>query len=205
MSDHGRPELAELTIADPPGRWRALGFAVDDDGQLDLGGVRITLGAAGNGIRSWSLRNVTATGSIDGLATSSPRLAQAPPSAAHPNGATGLDHIVVLTGDFGRTADTLEQLGMPLKHTREQDNGSMGFVRIGPAILELVHVPQLESPDACFWGLAIVVRSLEKLATRLGSDLGRIKAAVQPGRRIATLAASAGCSTAIAFMSPTPP
>jgi hypothetical protein len=204
MSDHGRPELAELTIADPPDRWRALGFAVDDDGHLDLGGVRITLGALGTGIRSWSLRNITATGSIDGLATSPPSLAEAPPSTAHPNGATGLDHIVVLTGDFGRTAVTLEQLGMPLKHAREL-NGSRGFVRIGPAILELVHVPQLDSPDACFWGLAIVVRNLEELAARLGSDLGRIKAAVQPGRRIATLAASAGCSTAVAFMTPRPP
>ncbi len=191
-----------MTIADPPDRWRDLGFAVEPNGHMNLGGVRIELGGAGNGITSWSLRNIAATDSIDGLATNPPSLPEPATSAEHPNGATGLDHVVVLTGDFGRTAYTLEQIGMPLKYTREQSNGSMGFVRVGPAILELVHVPQLQSPDACFWGLAIVVRSLEQLAARLGEDLGKIKAAVQPGRRIATLAASGGSSAAVAFMTP---
>jgi len=56
-----------------------------------------------------------------------------------------------------------------------------------------------------FWGLVIVVISLEELAQRLGDQLSEIRPAVQPGRRIATLRESAGLSPAIAFMSPEPP
>ena len=41
-------------------------------------------------------------------------------------------------------------------------------------------------------------------AAALGDRLGEAKDAVQPGRRIATLRRSAGCTTAIAFMSPPP-
>jgi hypothetical protein len=63
-----RPELSGLEIADPPARWTDLGFEVVD-GQMDLGGVRVRLGAAGHGIVSWTLRGVEAI-DIDGLATS---------------------------------------------------------------------------------------------------------------------------------------
>ena len=199
-----RPALAGLTIADPPERWRDLGFAVDDDGGMDIGGVRVALGTDGGGIISWSLRNIPATDSIDGLATTAAGPPSGTPAAAHPNGASGVDHVVVLTNEFGRTSLVLEQLGMPITYTREQSNGSMGFVRIGPAILELVHVRQFESPLACFWGLAITVEDLDALGRQLGASLGRIKAAVQPGRRIATVSASAGLSTALAFMTPEP-
>ncbi len=199
-----RAELAGLSIADPPQRWRDLGFAVAEGGVLDVGGVLITLGVEGSGITSWSLRNVPATESIDGLSTVEPSPIEPPPPARHPNGATGLDHLVVLSNEFGRTSLLLEQLGIPIKHVREMSNGSMGFVRIGPAILELVHVRQLASPVAVFWGLVIVVEDLDALAERLGSRLGTVKTAVQPGRRIATVAESAGLSTALAFMTPEP-
>ncbi len=204
MTTQARPALAELTIADPPALWRELGFAVEPGGSFGLGGVRIRLAGErdGAGITAWSLRGIDAElDSIDGLRTSATSQPGPPPST-HPNGATSLDHVVVLTNEFGRTSLLLEQLGMPIKYTREQSNGSMGFVRIGPAILELVHVPQLQSVEACFWGLAITVPDLDALAALLGTRLGAIKAAVQPGRRIATLAASAGSSTAVAFMTP---
>ena len=41
------PELAELAIADPPERWQALGFDVDENGNMDIGGVRVRLGERG--------------------------------------------------------------------------------------------------------------------------------------------------------------
>jgi hypothetical protein len=199
------PELAELTIADPPDRWQALGFDVDD-GRLDIGGIRIALGQPGRGITSWSLRRVNALGSVDGLPTPVPRVMRPPPFATHPNGATGVDHVVVVTPDFDRTAGALERAGMPLRRTREAPgSGRQGFRRVGPAILELVHSPQLDGGGARFWGLTFVVISLEELAERLGEHLGEIRQAVQPGRRIATLRDSAGLTPAIAFMSPEPP
>ena len=210
MNEPREPELAELAITDAPEAWSAIGFEVDDEGNLDLGGVRIRLGGSENGdargIVSWSLRGVNAMGSIDGLPSPVPRVLRPPPFATHPNGATGLDHVVIFTPDFNRTAAAMQRAGMPLKRTREAPgNVRQGFRRLGPAIVELVTSPKIEGADAFFWGLVVVVISLEELAERLGDHLGEIRPAVQPGRRIATLRDSAGLSPAVAFMSPEPP
>lgn len=201
------PELAELAIGDQPEAWRALGFHVDQ-GNLDLGGIRIRLGDEeheGTGILSWSLRGVNAMGSIDGLPSPVPRVLRPPPFATHPNGATGLDHVVIATPDFDRTADAFRRAGMPLKRTRENGELRQGFRRLGSAIVELVYSPQLNGHDTHFWGLTVVVISLEDLAERLGDQLGEVRPAVQPGRRIATLRPTDGVSPRVAFMSPEPP
>jgi hypothetical protein len=198
------PELAEMTIADPPEPWAALGFHVQGD-HIDIGGIRLRLGGEGRGITSWSLRGVNAMGSIDGLASPVPRVLRPPPFATHPNGATGIDHVVVLTPDFDRTAGALRRAGLPLRRTREgPSHVRQGFRRVGPAILELVHAPDAPGGDARFWGLVVIVISLEALAERLGDHLGEIRPAVQPGRRIATLRREAGLSLALAFMDPEP-
>ncbi len=215
LSEAGRPELAALRIADPPERWAALGFTVDDD-RLQLGGVGIRLGGRGKGIVGWSVRNLDAVEEIDGLATT-----PAPDSAAdgapgksgvHANGATGIDHVVVVTPDFDRTAAALERAGIPLRRVRsvggEGSGGSagfrQGFRRLGPAILELVEAKGAPAGPAAFWGLVVIVEDLEALAARLGEQLSASKPAVQPGRRIASLRASAGLSPRVAFMDPDP-
>jgi len=200
------PELAEVIVADPPDRWRALGFDVYDDGSMDIGMVRVRLGGEGNGITAWSLRRIKATGSIDGLPTPSPRMVIPPPFQTHPNGATGIDHLVIVTPDFDRTSQALARAGVELKRDQySEGRGRLGFRRIGPAILEVAHRPELESDDSFFWGLTFTVISLEALAERLGEQLGPIRPAVQPGRRIATLNDDAGLSVPVAFMSPEPP
>ena len=199
------PELAELVIADLPDAWRELGFEVDEQDHLDIGGVRIRLGGGGSGITAWSLMRVNAMGSIDGLPSPVPRVLYPPPFKTHPNGATGIDHIVILSSSLDRTAAALDRAGVELKRTQESERGRMGFRRLGPAVLEVVQRDDLESDEARFWGLAVVVISLEEIAERLGDRLGPIKDAVQPGRRIATLRADAGLSVPLAFMSPEPP
>ncbi len=199
------PELAELTVADAPERWSALGFDVAE-GSLDIGMVRIWLGVEGEGITSWSLRRVNASGSIDGLPTTAPRILVPPPFHTHPNGATGIDHVVVVTPDFDRTSAALARAGVDLRRDQfTEGRGRLGFRRIGPAILELAHRPEMEDEDPKLWGLTFVVISLEVLAERLGDLLGPIVPAVQPGRRIATLKPLAGLSMPVAFMSPEPP
>jgi hypothetical protein len=199
------PELAELAIADPPDAWRELGFEVDEHGHLDIGGVRIRLGGDGSGITAWSLMRVNAMGSIDGLPSPVPRVLYPPPFKTHPNGATGIDHVVILSSSLERTAAALSRAGIELKRLHESDRGRMGFRRLGPAVLEVVERDDLGSDEARFWGLAAVVISIEELAERLGDRLGPIKDAVQPGRRIATLRDNAGTSVPLAFMSPEPP
>jgi hypothetical protein len=199
------PELAELTIADPPEHWTELGFDVDAHGNLDIGGIRVRLGGDGSGITGWSLVRVNAMGSIDGLPTPVPRVLRPPPFKTHPNGATSIDHVVIFTSSLDRTAAALARAGAELKRIQDSDRGRMGFRRLGPAILEVVQRDDLEADDAQFWGVVVVVISLDELAERLGDRLGPITQAVQPGRRIATLRADVGISAPLAFMSPEPP
>jgi hypothetical protein len=192
--------LAELSVADPPELWQALGFTVGD-GQMYLGGVRVVFGADGRGITRWALTGIDAT-DIDGLPTSS-----ASPGAetvTHPNGAVGIDHVVVATPDFDRTAEALRKTGIPLRRIRDAGGFRQGFRRVGPAILELVEAKTGPEGPATFWGLVVIVTDLEALAERLGDRLGSIKPAVQPGRHIATLSRSAGLGQPVAFMDPEP-
>jgi hypothetical protein len=217
MSAAARPALAGLRLADPPARWEALGFRVEADAVIVLGGVRLALGAPGEGIVAWTLTGISArVGDIDGLATSLAAPAGPEPSAHpngapagpepsdHPNGALALDHVVVLTPDFERTAGALEEAELPLRRIRDAGGFRQGFRRLGPAILELVEAVGAPAGPARFWGLVAIVGDLDGLAARLGDRVGAVKPAVQPGRRIATVRTSAGLGPALAFMSPVP-
>jgi hypothetical protein len=191
-------------VADPPDRWRALGFTVTKT-TVRFGGVSIELGAAGRGITGWRLSGLRAVGAIDGLPTQLDDGDAPAGSDEHPNGAVGLDHVVVLTPDFDRTAAELARAGLPLRRVHQLSAGlRQGFRRLGPAILELVESPDAEGGPVRFWGLVVTVTDLDRLAADLGERLGTVKAAVQPGRQIATLRPSAGLGEAMAFMSPEP-
>jgi hypothetical protein len=50
----------------------------------------------------------------------------------------------------------------------------------------------------------VIVEDLDALAQGLGEQLGSVRDAVQPGRRIATLHSSAGLGQPVAFMTPEP-
>lgn len=189
--------LNALHAADSPDRWRALGFAVGEDGRCPLGGVTVHLDPGrGRGITTWSLPE------IDGLPHA--EIEPAPP-AEHPNGATGLDHVVVLTPDFDRTQQAFAAAELPFRRIREiPDTGNrQGFRRCGPAIVEVVEVPELSPGPARFWGLVPIVPDLDALYERLGPDLlTEPKRAVQPGRRITAVRRAAGLTCAMAFMTP---
>jgi hypothetical protein len=199
-----RAELAALQIADPPQAWEALGFTVHD-GVLVLGGVEVWLDAAGRGITGWTLRHVPRSDDVDGLPTGVTTDPAAAAGMAHPNGAMAIDHVVVTTPDFDRTAQSLAAAEMPLRRIRDvtgaagsgedgaggrRAGGSFrqGFRRLGPAILELVEVPNGPPGPA--------------LRGQLSPHVSEIRDAVQPGRRIATLDAAPGISPRIAFMDP---
>jgi hypothetical protein len=156
----------------------------------------LALGAAGRGISGWTLRHASSDADIDGLPTSVTTDAPGTAVGVHLNGAIGVDHVVIVTPDFDRSAAVLAGRGLELRRTRQAGDRRQGFRRLGPTIMELVEAP--EAPATRFWGLTIVVADLGAL----GPHVGEARAAVQAGRRIATVGASAGLSTRLAFMDP---
>lgn len=200
MADAGRPQLRSLAVADLPQAWSELGFAVSDS-ELELDVIRVRLGRIGRGIVGWTVSGLRAAPELAGLAADAEAAPSPTGATSHPNGAIGVDHVVLITPEFDRTAAELAWAGLELSRITDQLRGvRQGFRRLGPAILEVVEVA--EAPRARLWGLTVIVTDLDALADRLGDRLTPVKPAIQPGRRIATLRPSAGLTTAMAFMDP---
>lgn len=212
-------------MGDTPDAWRAAGFHVRGDA-LQLGRTTIELhgdgpaGSPGGGFLGWRFDPPPTAGAagpvpdIDGL----PVLAGEPSRSAetvggaHPNGISRIDHLVVLTGDVGRTLGAFGSAGFELRRQRRTEiAGSpavQSFLWAGDVIIELVgpapEEPTSEGPATIF-GLALVSADLDATAEHLGESLGPARDAVQPGRRIATVRHRAlGISLPVAVMSPHP-
>jgi catechol 2,3-dioxygenase-like lactoylglutathione lyase family enzyme len=193
-----RPELDSIVLGDPPHLWERLGFTVSGN-EIALGGIRLSLGADGDGIVGWSFRNLE-NRDLDGLGAC-PSSTPPPAETEHDNTAQAVDHVVALTPDFDRTVKKFREAGLDFRRIREAGNGArQAFFVLGPCLLELGG--PVDGDAVRFWGLTIVVDDLDAAARRLGDRLGRIKDAVQPGRRIATLRPEAGLGLPVAFMSP---
>lgn len=197
MTEDSAPTLAGLQIADEPDAWRDAGFRVAADGGCDVGRVHLDLAGpdAGRGIVSWQLQ----------------RRNERDPAAPHPNGTRHIDHVVLVTPDPERTIGTLEDQGMVHRRTRLPDDYDQpmrqDFFRLGEVILEVIgprepDPARVGRPDRLY-GLAFTVDDLDATAAHLGERLGRVKDAVQPGRRIATLRRGV-VAIPLAFMSAGP-
>jgi catechol 2,3-dioxygenase-like lactoylglutathione lyase family enzyme len=197
--------IDELHVADPADAWRSIGFDVDDDGVCRVGSVRIRLGGRGTGITGWTLRDVPdGLTDIDGVASRPASRGTQPPSqpGTHPNGVTRIDHLVFMTPDLPRTAAAVVALGLDVRRERDAGAFQQVFFRLGEVILELVGPVDGGPGPASLWGITFTVDDIDATAERLGDRVGRVKDAVQPGRRITTLRGKeAGISPAIAFMS----
>jgi hypothetical protein len=207
------PTLDELRVTDNPEAWRACGFRVEEGEECVVGKTRIRLlvDGAGKGLAGWLLRDVEAT-ELDGLPTE--RSDRPPPDEqpAHPNGVTGLDHVVAISSDLDRTVAALQSAGLDLRRTREEPTPAgaprQAFFRLGGVILEVVQAPEeaIERTGgdrpAFFWGLAFVAPNLDATVASLGDRVSEIREAIQPGRRIATLRRSAGLAIPIALITP---
>lgn len=204
------PTVDELTTADAPDAWSALGFALNGDTCV-VGDVRIRPAGldAGKGLVGWSLRDLETT-ELDGLPTVRSDRPLPSERPAHSNGIAVLDHIVAITPALDRTVAALEVAGLDLRRIREEPTPAgaprQAFFRLGPTILEVVQEPAEATEraggdrPAFFWGLAFVSADLEATVAGLGDRVSEIRPAVQPGRRIATLRRSAGLTVPIALM-----
>ena len=190
----------EIEVADPPDAWMRAGFSVDPGGDAGpvcrIGGVRIRLvgGDRGTGIIGWSLRGLPPHGSVDdldGIPTARSTTATAEP-ATHPNGATAIDHLVLLSPDLGRTVSSLAAIGVAPRRERDAELGGRRvrqvFFRFGEVILEVVGSPNTASDGPSrLWGITYVVNDIDASAEFFGDHTTPVKDAVQPGRRITTV------------------
>ncbi len=165
-----RPELTTLRVPSPPAAWERLGFALVDSA-VPLGGVWIRFA----GEWGWELGTPDA------------------PRVEHPNGATGIDHVVMLTGDFDATVARLREEGLDHRRTRDAGEGRrQAFFVLGPCLLEVAG--PVEGGER-LWGITLVAPDLAPFG-------GAPKDAVQPGRRITTVPREAGLGIPVAVMSP---
>lgn len=209
------PVAVALEVADDPDAWAAAGFAVDDEGVSTIGGVRVHLVGpdAGKGVVGWSLAGLPegAAATLDGFPTRPGEDEPEPSSMPHPNGITGVDHIVLLTDDLSRTVTAAAEVGLTPRHWRDhalpdQTPVRQTFFVLGTLVLELVSpldAPSSPRPGVRSFGLALVAEDIDATAAWLGDRLGPVRPAVQPGRRIATLRGrEVGLRTPVAVMTP---
>ncbi len=188
------PAVVGIEIADEPDAWRAAGFSVDGD-RAQVGGINLHLvGRTGaSRLRSWTWHGLPGDGPLDGLVTHAGALPTTTPGT-HANGATVLDHVVVVTPRLDRSIAVFESRGLEVRRVRHTDQYGPAFRQVffrgGETIIEMIGPDEPPADDdrpAHFYGLAFTVADLDAAAAVLGDGLGRVKDAVQPGRRIATL------------------
>ncbi len=199
--------VGELVIASAVEPWQTIGLQVTD-GVARIGGVAlrfVPVAADGReGVVAWGLVGApTDVVDIDGLATH--YLDEAPDGGRdHALDIVGFDHLVVMTSSLERTCGAIEAAtGEPLKRIREAGAIRQGFHRLGELIIEVVESPQVTAPLASFWGFVWNLVDLHETCDRLGPEVISLpKAAVQPGRFIASVRASVGLGLPLALMTP---
>jgi hypothetical protein len=178
------PVLTGIRIAADPVAWADAGFSVES-GEVVVGGVTIEFVEGEGGIVDWTLA-----------------AAASDVASVHANGVTEIDHVVMLTPSLERTIDALEAQEIELRRIREGETGMgtyrQAFFRLGRPILEVVEA----DPPERFWGITFTTADIDAAADLLGDKLGRVKEAVQPGRRIATVRKEAGLGLPVALISP---
>ena len=202
-------QLQIVTVGDAPAAWSAAGFTVTD-GVAWIGSTAIVCTDDGSrGIRHVTIDGVA--GDVDGLPVATVAVPARPVDLAeHPNVVSGFDHLVAMSPAMERTSAALQAAGLEHRRTRTFEVGGemrrQDFFWLGDVILELVGLDGVEGDGpATWWGLALECADLDLAAERLGDALGRVKTAVQPGRRIATVRTKdLGISVPIALMSPHP-
>lgn len=201
--------LLQLFIADEPSRWQALGLhgSVDTEGRwcctAGLVGVVVDprLEPKESGIVAWGLDTPAESDEQFGVRFVLPSGC----GDVADERLLGIDHVVLMTASLEATCTALaDRLGAPLKRVRDAGGGvRQGFHRLGDVIVEVVETPGATPGPAHCWGLVFTVAGLDALVEPWGDEVvSRPRAAVQPGRRIASLRRGAGLATAVGFMTP---
>jgi len=226
-----RPRLVALELRAEPPAWRAAGFAVDASGRCRIGTTDLVLDGGDGGFAGWTVSGaIPGDDGLDGVPT---RIAGAIPGAdglegvptlvtpddaavsaapaAHPNGVSAIDHVVLATPDTARTFATLEAAGFELRGVRDAGTPQrplrQGFLLFADVLLEVVGPPEAApgttGAPAALWGVTLVAGDLAAAAGAFGEGLlSTPRAAVQAGREIAVVAREAGLGVRVALMTP---
>lgn len=181
--------IAALVVGGAPEPWESLGFAkLSSEGSrtlFSLTDVMLIVDASNEpGMVAWQLADEPFDGPRGDI------------------GCLGVDHVVWRTDDLEATcADITRLTGAPLKRVREAGNGIVqGFHRVGSVVVEVV-AGGAPAGTPFLWGFVVNVTDLDAVCGFAGPDvLGPPKAAVQPGRRIATARSTAGLGVPFALM-----
>lgn len=207
------PLISGIRLDADASAWEAAGFAVDG-AALRVGSTTIAFepgcrGQAG-AICGWTLAGID-PGEMDGLPTGFDGAPPAGDPPTHPNTALRIDHVVVFSSELERTIGSFERSGVECRRIREipiaDDRTRQAFFRIGPSIVEVIQVPAEKTGPggrSRFWGLAFAVADIERAVADLGPLAGRLRDAVQPGRRIAPIRREAKLGISVALMTPDP-
>lgn len=219
--------LVSLSVPDSASTWARLGFVVDADASVTIGGVRFRfqgsdedMPESGKGLTGWTLYDPSDSLpiDIDGIPTSKVARRDRPAAQVHPNGVTGIDHLVLRTHNLERTIRVFEELGMACRRRRDAgSNGSsitqQAFFWLGSpndpddrVVLEVVGQSvvdrALKDKPSTFFGIALVCEDLDATADFFGDLVKPPIDAVQRGRRIMAISARGGSTVAIALMTP---
>ncbi len=226
--------LVSVRVADSASTWERLGFVVDADGAVVISGVRFRFETddgehgpgtgAGKGLTGWTLHDPAGVlpDNIDGISTTTVAthdpVAVHATNGSHPNGVTGIDHLVLRTPNLERTIATFERLGFPCRrrrdaHTQGSTVTQQAFFWLGSpddpndrVVLEVVGTsvvdPDESDAPSSFFGIALVCDDLDATAAFFGDLVKSPIDAVQRGRRITAISARGGSTVPIALMTP---
>lgn len=209
------PRLLGVALADPGERWAEAGFTVVG-GRVHLGPLAVHTGASADDAEPafvFDRPHPDGATSLDGIAWLVGSTAgDTAPATPHPNGITGTDHVVVMAADLARVRSALLASGFEIRRERPTTMGDTAITQLfawsGDVLLEVVAPTAAPTAEPTggpsrLWGLALVAPDIDTTANWFGTHCGPPRAAVQPGRRIATVRhRGLGLSTTIAIMDP---
>ncbi len=204
-------QLLEVTVAADAEVWRAAGFAVvaaDECARCRIGSTMLVLAGSrvdgGGAITALAVEGLD-PGELDGMPIVAVESAGETDAVAdHPNGVTGIDHLVVRSPDVDRTTAVLVEAGLELRRERRFPAGDttvrQSFFWLGDVILELVGDDTAHDPGpAIAWGLALTAPDLDQVAAVADDAATAPKPAIQPGRHIMAIQ---GLGVPVAVMTP---
>lgn len=109
---------------------------------------------------------------------------------ARADSVSGLDHVVIRSGDLERVAALYgARLGLSMRLDREVAGRRLMFFRCGDAVVEVIHDAECGAQDA-LWGVSWCVGNADAARARLaaaGLDVSQVRTGMKPGSRVFTV------------------